>query len=1707
MLLSFIANLALAQDVWLQNHFSPNSGIQLSSSENVTVLVNNNSGVIMPSNTIQVNYTINGGATVSQMLSSNLTAGASWNFTFSVKANLSVYGTYIIKVWVVRAGDVNQLNDTLQWTVQNDCIVMNQPQNMSVDHNAQVPVVNFTSSSNEAAYFWTNTNPAIGLSSSGVGNLPAFTAVNKRGVPVTSTITVTPKYNISNTFSYTGNMQTFVVPAGVTSIKVDVKGSQGESAIYNQPGTKPDDLGGKGGRVTAEYPVTAGQTLYIFVGGIGYNGGGNGGGGIAQPKGGGASDIRIGGMALTNRIIIAGGGGGGGNNCSNNAEPGGSGGNLVGGTGYQCGSQAGTAVGQGGTQMGGGAAGTSPATAGILGIGGDAGGAGTASGGGGGGYYGGGGAAYGGGGGGSSYTDPLATSVQHTQGFQEGLGEVIISYYQQCPPSNDKIFNITVNPSSQPNANGILFVKKGSTGTGNAWNNAIGELADALLVAKDLNATAAGSVTQIWVAGGTYKPLYSPEDGVNFGTDKGSDNAFLLVKDVKLYGGFGVTETQLNNRNWQLNPTILSGEIQGDAIMTNNAYHVVIAAGDVGSTTLDGFTITEGSGINSGNIATITVNSFPFFKRVAGGIYNNNSSLLVKNCIITNNSGYEASGFGSQAGNPVLINTVISKNKNIYNFYSNAFYAYSGSPKLVNVSIVNNEGTLPIFALGSNSELSNSIVWGNTVLGTPQSFLNLIIKNSIVQREAVIRVGLDIDPLFVNAANGDFSLLAESPAIGAGDNSLYEAVGNNSLATDKDLMGNTRLKGANIDLGAYELQTQPQHLSFAPTATVVYGTPDFDPGASSTTANPITYVSTNTAVATIVNGKIHTVGVGSTTIKATQAASPGYDAATAEQLLTITAKSVTVSIKSSATITKIYDGITNATILATDLTLANGDIINGDNVQLNLNTATAQYDTKHIGTAKEISLDINPLSLGGTAAGNYTINKTSPIISANVGEITVSAITVTAQTDTKVYDGAVTSSAIPVITSGAIAAVDQVSTAASQTFDNKNMGTGKVLTPTGLIITDGNGGSNYQIAYVAVSTGAITAKPITVTAIAKNKVYGDPDPALTYTSSPALAAGDNFTGALTRLAGENIGNYAIAQGTLALNNNYVITYNGANLSISTKMVTVTAQVKNKMYGDVDLVLTYTSNPALVAGDNFTGVLTRAVGESVGNYAITQGTLALSPNYTINYTANSLNITRRTMIVTADAQNKIYGEADPILTYTSANLIGADTFTGVLTRIPGENIGTYAINQGSLTAGTNYDVVFLSANFVIKPKKVTVSAEAKHKIYGDIDPVLTYSTTGLSTGDALTGSLTRAVGEHVGVYQINKGTLSVSSNYTLDYVGADFTINKKSITVTADAKRKTYGETDPILSYTFVPALIAGNSFTGALGRTTGENAGSYQITQGTLTAGDNYSINYQPGSFTLDKAVLLAKANDAQMCQGSGLPIFGLSYSGFKNGDGEGSIANRPTVGTIANNGSAAGSYTLIPSGGATTNYSFNYVNGTLTINALPQVSIASSNGSNISKGETLQLTASGGTSYSWSGLGGIVTGQNSAVLTIRPTISGTYTVTVTNANGCSSQQTFAVTVRDDFQAIKATNLLSPNGDGINDLWKVDNIDMYPGNVVTVFDRGGRVLYSKKGYDNSWNGTVNGVALAEGTYYYVIDFGSGKLKQKGFITLLRESGR
>jgi hypothetical protein len=188
----------------------------------------------------------------------------------------------------------------------------------------------------------------------------------------------------------------------------------------------------------------------------------------------------------------------------------------------------------------------------------------------------------------------------------------------------------------------------------------------------------------------------------------------------------------------------------------------------------------------------------------------------------------------------------------------------------------------------------------------------------------------------------------------------------------------------------------------------------------------------------------------------------------------------------------------------------------------------------------------------------------------------------------------------------------------------------------------------------------------------------------------------------------------------------------------------------------------------------------------------------------------------------------------------------------LSRVVGENVGTYQIQQGTLSAGNNYAITYVAATLTITAKPVTVTAVAKTKVYGESDPVLTYTVNpALLSGDSFTGSLTRVSGENVGTYQIQQGTLSAGNNYAITYVAANLTITAKPITITAAAQTKTYGESDPVLTYTVNPSLLSGDSSTGSLSRVSGENVGTYQIQQGTLSAGNNYAITYVPANLTI----------------------------------------------------------------------------------------------------------------------------------------------------------------------------------------------------------------------------------------------------------------
>ncbi|RPU96278.1 hemagglutination protein, partial [Pseudomonas aeruginosa] len=452
---------------------------------------------------------------------------------------------------------------------------------------------------------------------------------------------------------------------------------------------------------------------------------------------------------------------------------------------------------------------------------------------------------------------------------------------------------------------------------------------------------------------------------------------------------------------------------------------------------------------------------------------------------------------------------------------------------------------------------------------------------------------------------------------------------------------------------------------------------------------------------------------------------------------------------------------------------------------------------------------------------------------------------------------------------------------------------------------------NYDLSYQGNNL-TITKALLNVIADAKTKVYGDADPSLTYQVS-GLKNGDSagaiLTGGLNRAAGENVGVYGINQGDLALNSgNYDLSYQGNNLTITKALLNVIADAKTKVYGDADPSLTYQVS-GLKNGDSagaiLTGGLNRAAGENVGVYGINQGDLALnSGNYDLSYQGNNLTITKALLNVIADAKTKVYGDADPSLTYQVSGLKNGDSagaiLTGGLNRAAGENVGVYGINQGDLALNSgNYDLSYQGNNLTITKALLNVIADAKTKVYGDADPSLTYQVSGLKNGDSagaiLTGGLNRAAGENVGVYGINQGDLALNSgNYDLSYQGNNLTITKALLNVIADAKTKVYGDADPSLTYQ-VSGLKNGDSagaiLTGGLNRAAGENVGVYGINQGDLALNSgNYDLAYQGNNLTITKALLNVIADAKTKVYGDADPSLTYQVSGLKNGDSAGSI-------------------------------------------------------------------------------------------------------------------------------------------------------------------------------------------------------------------------
>ncbi len=279
-------------------------------------------------------------------------------------------------------------------------------------------------------------------------------------------------------------------------------------------------------------------------------------------------------------------------------------------------------------------------------------------------------------------------------------------------------------------------------------------------------------------------------------------------------------------------------------------------------------------------------------------------------------------------------------------------------------------------------------------------------------------------------------------------------------------------------------------------------------------------------------------------------------------------------------------------------------------------------------------------------------------------------------------------------------------------------------------------------------------------------------------------------------------------------------------------------------------------------------------------------------YTISLTGAPQSvavITPRKITITVDPQQVVYGVDDPFMTYeiTSGDFVTGDKVSGELERDPGLDVGKYAIQQGDLSAGSNYDITYQPADFEITPRELTIMADAgQSKNFGEIDPELTFDAANFGWKDnesLLSGVLGRKSGEDAGQYAITLGDLSAGDNYTIKFIGDEFSITPKMLTVKADpGQHKFIGADDPVFTFTVEGFMFKDDEslISGGLDRQSGENTGEYALLPGSVDAGPNYSIDFVSDVFTIimtPPVVVETSQSDGQ----TDLPTSSEIYAGF----------------------------------------------------------------------------------------------------------------------------------------------------------------------------------------------------------------------------------
>jgi hypothetical protein len=621
---------------------------------------------------------------------------------------------------------------------------------------------------------------------------------------------------------------------------------------------------------------------------------------------------------------------------------------------------------------------------------------------------------------------------------------------------------------------------------------------------------------------------------------------------------------------------------------------------------------------------------------------------------------------------------------------------------------------------------------------------------------------------------------------------------------------------------------------------------------------------------------------------------------------------------------------------------------------------------------------------------------------------------------------------------------------------------------------------------IAISNSTVGQYPITVGAVATNKVYGNADPALTYTNAPLLFS-DTFSGSITRAAGTNAGTYAITQGTLT-NANYDITFLTNSFTITPKALTITADSVTKAFG-VELASPQTGSTAftsggLVSGESISSVTityTDGAGSGAAPGTYTDAVVPSAPvgidtnNYTITFVADDLTVDASPTITVGTSSlpafSTTYGtdSSTQTFTVTGGSLTGDVTVTAPAGFQVSTNASADFASSVELTSSAN--AVPTTTIYV----RVPGTANASTNLSGNIEATSAGATTrNVSIAASTVSPKALTIGDLSATNRVYDATTNGTVSGTPVYVGLT---NSQSFEVTNNViwsfANKNVGTNK---------ALAASADFTAPSANYTiaSQPAFSADITQATLTLS---------GAAATPRAYVAGNTNVTITGTLSG--VFEGDTVGFT---GTGTIAsanagtNIPVTANVTLTGADAGNYTLTQPESLTVDIT--KATNTITFGALSNVTVGTTN--------ALTATASSGLAVTYTSSNtNVATISGSNVIAVAP---GVTTITASQAGDGNFDaatpvaQSLTVNAGPTVLAVGDIAIIGFNANAPDGFAFVTWVDLNPNTVIKFTDNGFLSANSANSTNNGRGGenfvtwtNSTGAVIPAGTVITIID--------------------